>query len=202
MSAVVDLLARLLNTADRRALARALVDRLGPGNRNKAFRRVHALVDDGACPPDLAERLLQAFPEDREALSIAIEQTRAERVAQRHAAMKALFRPHLFIRTERSRPRQITMFGLSGGVDRWLKLPLPEDIAERGTGVQRRLVREAVEAHAAECGEGHPVFSMGRTVGYLYRPRYEQSYAVSLDGRIVSGDQGLVNEPQSGVSIG
>jgi len=44
----------------------------------------------------------------------------------------------LFIRTERRRTSAITVFAICGGVERWLKIPIPGDIA-------RRSVAEAIE---------------------------------------------------------
>ncbi|WP_440996036.1 hypothetical protein [Arhodomonas sp. SL1] len=202
---ITEFLARRLGNPRRRELIHALVDRLDARNRSKAFRRITRLVDEGECPPDLAQRLLGIFPEDRAALNEAIERTRARRrqqmAAEREAQERARFRPHLFIRTERARPTQITLFALLGGVDRQLKRPLPGDIADRDPAEQQRLVHEAVAAHIAECGPEREVRFMGRTTGYLYRPRSGERYEVALDGTITEGDRGAFHEPRAAVAL-
>lgn len=208
MWAISEFLRHELATSGRRDTARALADRLDAGNRNKAFRRVHRLLDDGECPPALAARLEALFPGRQEALRAALratEEARRERLrlalAREQARADAAFKPHLFLRTERSQPSQITIFAFANGVRRWLMLPLPESIGERPWPEQKRTVREAVQAHIAEKGRDRPVPFMGNTVSYLYRPRPGSSFRVTLDGRLQGPDLGRFTQPSTSVSL-
>jgi hypothetical protein len=45
-------------------------------------------------------------------------------VAKRDAAWRASFKPHAFLLGTETRPSSITIFGISGGPEHWLKIPL------------------------------------------------------------------------------
>ncbi|WP_440997574.1 hypothetical protein [Arhodomonas sp. SL1] len=103
---ITEFLAQRLGKPRQRELIRTRGDRLEVRNRSKAFRRIHRLLEDGDCPPDLARRLLGLFPEDPEALNEAIERTRAQRRDQERAEREALERalPAASVRAHGARP--------------------------------------------------------------------------------------------------
>ena len=44
--------------------------------------------------------------------------------AEREAAWRACFKPHAYLVGTRERPWSITFYGMTGGAERWLKIPL------------------------------------------------------------------------------
>ena len=64
--------------------------------------------------------------------------------AKREAAWRESFKPHAYLVGSQNRPSQITFYGLTGGPERWLKIPL--DLSQPA-------VTYAVQAHefVAKC---------------------------------------------------
>ena len=197
MSSVRRVLSRLAGSADRQTIARYVAPQIDQGNRSKAFRRVYALLDEGHCNDELVERLAQAFPAHEVALREAYEVEQQAEHRQQQDKAAAAFHPHLWVVTERSRPTQITIVGLTGGVDRYLKHWLPEGIGDEPWAVQQRRVREAVREHRQQ---GDAVRFFGAIRGYWYRPHLASAFWVSIDGLLHNQDRGAFNEPR--VEIG
>ena len=108
--------------------------RCGFKNLAKALRRI-----DGVCHGDLGspgskmvlDNLAVALEVDKDVVEEAIRST-AEIIAktERHgetawdAAWRASFKPHAYLVGSENRPSQITIYGVTGGPERWLKIPL------------------------------------------------------------------------------
>jgi len=75
--------------------ARRLVDRLPDRNRNKAFRRVYAPLEQGVCDRPLAQRFETTLPAHRAGLRQALAATRAQQADRRPHEADAAFQPHL-----------------------------------------------------------------------------------------------------------
>jgi hypothetical protein len=194
----------LTGAADRRELAGIIVDRLVPVNRSKAFRRVYALIDDGRFDESMAARLEGGFPERAAGLREALAATESQRAAREEAAAtsacrrrRPLFRPHLWIATQRDRPSQINILAVTGGIDRWLKVWLPKSIDREPWRTQQKLVRAAVRDHRRHDRHGGQVPFFGIVVGYWYRPRLESRFWVSVDGIVHNHDYGPFEEPRA-----
>lgn len=111
-----------------------LARRCGFKNLSKGVGRI-----DGVCHGDLdspaARMVLAALPAalgiDAEEVARAVKAT-AEIVAREEqkaaaeceAAWRASFKPCAYLVGTTSRPSQITIYGLSGGAERWLRIPL------------------------------------------------------------------------------
>jgi hypothetical protein len=81
---------------------------------------------------------------------IAEAERRAEE--EREAKWRASFRPSAYLLGEESRPSQITIYGISGGAERWLRIPLdlsrpPVTFAAQALAVAR--CTKAVPFHGA-----------------------------------------------------
>jgi len=117
--------------------------RLGYRNPAKAAGRVQALCDGNLARRKnqaALARLPDALEISPEVLERAVADTRAwqatvianaeienQRVRElENAEWRARFRPHAVIQTERKRPTQITICALTGGIERWLIIPLDE----------------------------------------------------------------------------
>jgi hypothetical protein len=130
-----------------------LVRRCGFRNISKGLRRV-----ENACHGDLdspsAKTILAALPAalELEASEVekAVEETadiialaRAEEEAKAETAWRASFEPAAYLIGTESRPSSITMYGMSGGAKRWLRIPLdlskpPITFATQALAVVRR----------------------------------------------------------------
>jgi hypothetical protein len=158
---------------------------------------VYALLDEGQWDQALLERLAVVFPQYETALREAFDEEHLEVRRKRQEQAVAAFHPHLWVVTERSRPTQITIVGLTGGVDRYLKHWLPDGIGDEPWSVQQRSVRAAVREHRAQ---GDTVRFFGAIRGYWYRPQPASAFWVSIDGLLHNQDRGAMNEPR--VQIG
>jgi len=123
------------NRTKRLGLRRSeLARRCGFKNVSKGIRRI-----DGVCFGDLDSpgakmvlaNLAGALEVDKDTIENAIRATReiiaqAERhaAAEREAAWRAAFKPHAYLVGSRDRPWSITFYGMTGGAERWLKIPL------------------------------------------------------------------------------
>jgi hypothetical protein len=103
-------------------------------NISKGLRRI-----ENACNGDLvspgAKAIIAALPAalELEACEVekAVEETaaiidraREKEEAKREAASRASFRPSAYLVGTESRPSSITIYDLSGGAERWLRIPL------------------------------------------------------------------------------
>ncbi|HEY8072099.1 MAG TPA: hypothetical protein VIE47_09065 [Methylocystis sp.] len=111
-----------------------LARRCGFNNLDKGLRRI-----DGVCHGDLhspgakmvLDNLAVALEVDKVVVENAIAAT-AQVIAdanhlaeaERDAAWRESFKPHAYLVGSQSRPSQITFYGMTGGPERWLKIPL------------------------------------------------------------------------------
>ena len=111
-----------------------LARRCGFKNVDKGIRRLEAMCD-GDLDSSSARMILKALPaalevgeEVVEAVvresSASIERSKREADAERDGAWRASFNPHAYLIGTETRPWSITMYGFSGGSERWLKIPL------------------------------------------------------------------------------
>src|SRR5665213_1775059 len=123
------------NRRTRLNMRRSELARLcGFKNVDKGIRRM-----DSVCRGDLnsqaAKMVIDALPTalniDKAAVEIAIRETadiiadaKRRAAAKREAAWRASFIPHAYLIGTQTRPSQITIYGLTGGAERWLKIPL------------------------------------------------------------------------------
>ncbi len=130
-----------------------LVRRFGFKNVAKGIRRLDALCD-GDLASSSARMILAALPvalgveageveKAVQATATIIARAKAEEEARQEAASRASFKPSAFLLGTASRPSSITIYGLSGGAERWLKIPLdlsqsPITFARQALTVVRR----------------------------------------------------------------
>jgi hypothetical protein len=163
-------------------LSRAdVVRRAGLKNVEKGLRRLDALYEgDLEKTTVLIRGLPAALGLPTETVDIAIKQTKqqledAARIdaAGREAAWRASFQPCAYLLGTESRPTQITFFAISGGSERWLRIPL--DLSQPA-------VTFATQAHAV--ARTTPVVPFhGATVGYVvnYRPDFAARFDLNGD---------------------
>jgi hypothetical protein len=111
-----------------------LARRCGFRNVEKGLRRIDALCEGDLASPG-SVKVMCALPAalelDKSVVEQALQKT-AEIVAQeecqaaaeRDAAWRASFKPSAYLLGTKTRPSQITIYGLTGGSERWLKIPL------------------------------------------------------------------------------
>jgi hypothetical protein len=156
-----------------------LARRCGFKNVNKGIRRI-----EGVCCGDLTSRsanlVLQMLPEalevSRDVVNAAIRET-ADRIevaerkaaAERDALWRASFKPHAYLLGTDTRPSSIIFFGITGGAERWLKIPLDLSQPPLSYAVQAlAVVRETPVV---------PFF--GATTGFIVN--YTPDHAVRFD---------------------
>jgi hypothetical protein len=111
-----------------------LARRCGFKNVDKGIRRCEAMCD-GDLDSSSARMILNALPAALEVdevvvaaavreSGILIERARRRADAERDAAWRASFKPHAYLIGSETRPWSITMYGISGGSERWLRISL------------------------------------------------------------------------------
>jgi hypothetical protein len=101
--------------------------------------------------------------------------THQDTIAQRKAACQPAFRPHAYLLGTDNRPSSVTIFGLTGGAERWLRIPLdalrpPVTFAMQSLAVVRRT----------------PVVPFfGPTTGFVVNYTPDQAVRFDLDGKPV-----------------
>jgi len=159
--------------------------RCGFKNLAKALRRI-----DGVCHGDLGspgakmvlDNLAVALEVDKDVVEKAIRST-AEIIAktERHgetawdAAWRASFKPHAYLVGSENRPSQITIYGVTGGPERWLKIPL--DLSQPP-------VTYAVQAHEFVAKTPSVPF-FGPTTGFVVNYTPDSAVSFDLDGNPV-----------------
>jgi hypothetical protein len=156
--------------------------RCGFKNLAKALRRIN-----GVCHGDLGspgakmvlDNLAVALEVDKDVVEKTIRST-AEIIAktERHgetawdAAWRASFKPHAYLVGSENRPSQITIYGVTGGPERWLKIPL--DLSQPP-------VTYAVQAHEFVAKTPSVPF-FGPTTGFVVNYTPDSAVSFDLDG--------------------
>jgi hypothetical protein len=162
-----------------------LARRCGFNNLAKGLRRI-----DGVCHGDLdspgakmvVDNLAAAIEVDKNAVENAITAT-AEIIAEtnrlaeaeRDAAWRESFKPHAYLVGSENRPSQITRYGMTGGPERWLKIPL--DLSQPP-------VTYAVQAHEFVAKTPFVPF-FGKTTGFVVNYTPDSAVHFDLDGNPV-----------------
>jgi hypothetical protein len=121
-----------------------LVVRCGYKNISKGIRRLDEVYEGDL---EKAVSLLLGLPKALELspdiVQQAFDETIRQIAAEADARYRASFSPCAYLLGTSDRPSQIFNFGLTGGADRWLKIPLdlsqpPESYAEQALSVVRK----------------------------------------------------------------
>jgi len=154
-----------------------LVRRAGFKNVAKGLRRLDELC---AGEMKLTVSLIVGLPAALELPTGAITDTMRQTVQQldevariaeekREAVWRATFRPCAYLLGTETRPSQITIYGMTGGSERWLKIPL--DLSQSA-------VTFASQAFAV-AGRTPVVTFFGKTIGFIVN--YTPDCAVRFD---------------------
>jgi len=156
--------------------------RCGFKNLAKALRRI-----DGVCHGDLdspgakmvLDNLAVALEVDKVVVENAIAATAqviadANRLAEagREAAWRESFKPHAYLVGSQNHPSQITFYGMTGGPERWLKIPLD---------LSQPLVTYALQAHEFVAKTPFVPYH-GRTTGFIVNYTPDSAVRFDLDG--------------------
>jgi hypothetical protein len=179
-----------------------LARRCGFRNVDKGLRRI-----DGVCHGDLdspgakmvLDNLAVALEVDKNVVEEAITATaeiipEANRLAEaeRDAAWRESFKPHAYLVGSENRPSQITFYGLTGGPERWLKIPL--DLSQPP-------VTYALQAH--EFVRKTPFVPYhGRTTGFIVNYTPDSAVRFDLAGNPVEHFERAYIQGQVEVFIG
>jgi hypothetical protein len=173
-----------------------IVSLLGFKNIAKGIRRFDAFVADGVDSPGMLDRLPSALGVPAATVHAAYEQMldqmRTEAETQRTANLERLraeFRPHVRVRTERTCPSPIFVVAMTGGPDHWLRISLPEEVTALPEHDQIAQAAEIIRQHHAEHkGWAGP---FGSITGYHYRSEFEKAVEFSVTGEAVGPYFGL-----------
>ena len=111
-----------------------LAHRCGYKNKPKGIRRIEELFAGNLQSPS-AKMILDALPSalkvDKEIIDCAVRESvdvlgeeKGRIAAEQDAKRRASFKSEAFLIGTESRPSQIVLYGVTGGPERWLKIPL------------------------------------------------------------------------------
>lgn len=179
-----------------------LVGRCGFKNVSKGLRRLDALCNGDLASPS-ARMILAALPAalgvDGSEVDTAAQETaaiiaraRAEEEAARQAVWRASFKPAAYLVGTESRPSSITIYGFSGGAERWLKIPLdlsksPITFAAQALAVVRRTPT---------------VTFFGPTKGFIVNFIPDHAVQFNTDGNVVSSFEKAYRPGEAEIFIG
>ncbi len=112
--------------------------------------------------------------------------------AKREAAWRASFHPHAYLLGSTNRPSQITIYGITGGPERWLRIPL--DLSQPP-------VTYAVQAHDFVAKTPFVPYH-GRTTGFIVNYTPDSTVRYDLDGDPVEHFDRAYRPGQAEVFIG
>lgn len=108
----------------------ALIQRCGYTNITKGLKRLNGLLDadiTSAASKQLLAKLADALELEQNAIHDALSQCYKNiqnEVAKQKEIQRINFKPNAYFLTESKRPSQITLCGMTGGPERWLRIPL------------------------------------------------------------------------------
>jgi hypothetical protein len=194
----------------------ALGLRLGYRNPAKAAGRVYALCD-GHITSTKSRAAIRRLPEAIElpsevvetavnaTLSFLAELKRQEdeklRIARENedAAWRATFKPHAIIQGERTSPASITMYAITGGAERWLKIGL--DLSRPPiTFVEQVLAALPNRLHLREDGEWIVTF-FGSALGFTINYSPDRAVRFDLKGNAVENLSKAIRPGKAWVSL-
>jgi hypothetical protein len=151
-----------------------LVRRCGYKNISKGLRRLDQVyAGEFEKVGALLARLPDALDLPPETVKEAITATTRQIAAEADARWRAAFKPAAYLLGTSNRPSQIWMFGVTGGAERWLKIPLdtsqsPVTYAEQALVVVR---------------ETPTVQFFGLTTGFIVNYTPDHAVRFDLEGR-------------------
>ncbi len=108
-----------------------LARRCGFANVNKGLRRIDAMCTgdlNSQCARMILEKLPMALEMAHDVIAVAVadtlDQCKGRAVAQQKAARCESFKPHAYLCGTETKPSSITVYGFSGGPERWLRIPI------------------------------------------------------------------------------
>ena len=145
-------------------------------NTAKGLRRLDQIY---AGSLDKAAALIRGLPAALDLSSEIIQEATTATVrliaAEKEARFRASFRPEAFLLGTSDRPSQIWIYGISGGAERWLKVPL--DLSQP---------QETFAAQALSAAKKTPVVQFfGPTTGFIVNYTPDHAVRFDLDGRPV-----------------
>jgi hypothetical protein len=150
--------------------------RCGYRNLSKGVRRLEQVL---AGDFERADALLHGLPKALDLspaiIEEAVDKTLQQIAAEQDAVWRASFQPSAYLLGTTDRPSQILFFGLTGGAERWLRIPLdlsqpPLSYVEQALAVMRRTPS---------------VQFFGRTTGFIVNYRHDYAVRFDLEGRPV-----------------
>jgi len=155
-----------------------LARRCGFANENKGLRRIEAMRTnlDSRSARMILEKLPMALQLAQDVIDAAVRETadsldlcNGRAAAQRRAALCESFKPHAYLCGTETKPSSITVYGFSGGPERWLGIPID---------CSRPPITYAMQALAVV--RNTPVVNFfGPTTGFVVN--YSPSWAVRFD---------------------
>ena len=116
--------------------------RCGYKNISKGLRRLEQVL---AGDFERADALLHGLPEALDLspaiIEEAVDKTVQQIAAEKEAVWRASFQPSAYLLGTSDRPSQLLFFAITGGAERWLKIPLDQTQPPhklRGAGTRRR----------------------------------------------------------------
>jgi hypothetical protein len=150
--------------------------RCGYKNLSKGVRRLEQVL---AGDLERADALLRGLPNalglSPDVVQEAIDKTVQQIAAEQDALWRASFQPAAYLLGTTKRPSQILFFGITGGPERWLKIPID---------ASRPPLSYAAQALAVVCKTPEVKF-FGPVTGFIVNYTPDHAVRFDIEGRFV-----------------
>lgn len=153
---------------------------LGYKNRSKGIARFDQWLCEGRGKADFLERVIRTYPGIRTSVEQALNETKHKQLQELEAYERANFKPYIFLETKETRPDSITMFAITGGKSKFLRLPAGFSALSKA----EQMAAARVEILKHQRSGGHCPF-FGATTAYRLVPDFDSSILFDLLGNLV-----------------
>lgn len=165
--------------ADPKVLRRHLAGQLGYSNRNKALRRIDALLQQGQADVDLRRRLAQLLQLPGSVIDQQILAAREQYASLQREALFGASGPQLVAIVPK--PQQVFFAGVLYDHKRTVKLPA--DLPQRSEPQQGTVLQQAVAAFTSREGTHIPLF--GPVGGFAYINSPHTHWLLDTQGLVI-----------------
>jgi len=169
-----------------------IVKALGYANLNKGLRYLNNCIQgEGKCSKEFVTKVLEYLKVEQYIIDEAIQKTKDklkaeedERKHEREGYEIANFVPHIYIKSESTRPNSISIVAFVG-VQHFKCIECPKGIQNIPIRRQLNKVSEIIIDHYNE-NNGNSMF--GKITGFVYYNTYDNGIEFSIDGKPVDFD--------------
>ncbi|SDZ85883.1 hypothetical protein [Microbulbifer marinus] len=198
MYAIQELVYRSLGEQSKHEVRKTLSDSLKQRNRNKLFKNIDRLLNDGELSAEFAEKLRGVLGISRAELNHALDLTSQEKQREADEQYFNSLGPHIRIRTQGPLPSPLLAVIMT---DKKLRtISLPDEAPDLPIEQQFQLVTATIKDYLKSNGDAVKFF--GKISSFDFIPDVNTCYRFSNSGDLVSRKSERPSFPMGSIRIG